>query len=245
MKLICLTPFRNAARELPGFFRSVAAFCDGVVALDDGSTDNTADLLAANPRVLALLRNPLRESYAGWDDAQNRARLLEAAGSFQPDWLLQLDADERMDRASGMALRKFLPRRACREFAYGLEVCRMIGDEAHFDKTMSVFRVFAWREGLRLPSRRLHLIPIPIGIPRERWFRLNLRIKHLAGLTPARRRRRFEKYQEADPRRQWQASYENLLAKPVKLKRWKRHAGGEVLVSPKRHAELKRRLRSA
>ena len=54
-------------------------FADAVVALDDGSTDGTAALLAQDPLVRVLLRNPLRETYAGWDDAANRNRLLEGS----------------------------------------------------------------------------------------------------------------------------------------------------------------------
>ncbi len=242
MKLICLTPFRNSEGHLAGYFKSVMAFCDGVVALDDGSTDRTAEFLAGNSGVLKLLRNPVRTSYAGWDDAQNRQRVLEAAGEFEPDWVVQVDADERMDAASGRALREFLEKEACREFAYGFQLCRMIGDEEHFDKTMHIIRLFAYRDGLRFPSRKLHLIPVPTAIRREYWFPLKIRVKHLAGLTSALRRRRFEKYREADPKNQWQATYQNLLVEPVAIREWERQTRGSLLVEPKRHAELKATL---
>ena len=237
MRLICLTPFRNAAGHLAGYFRSVNAFCDGIVALDDGSTDDTVALLASNPRVLTVLRNPVRRGYAGWDDAQNRARLLAAAGQFTPDWIVQLDADERMDEQSGRRLRKFLETEACPDFAYGFYLCRMIGDEQHFDKSMEIFRVFAFRDGLRLPKRKLHLIPVPESIKREHWFSLKIRIKHLAGVTPALRRRRVKKYEEADPHNQWQASYTNLLSEPGQVKKWHQPQGGSLLVEPGRHAQ--------
>ncbi len=245
MKLLCLTPFRNSESDLPGFFRSVTAFCDGVVALDDGSTDETARLLAANRNVFMLLKNRVRRTYAGWNDADNRQRLLEAAGQFYPDWIIQLDADERIDRNSGQALRKFLDTEACKEFAYGFDRCRMINDARHYDKSMVVYRLFAYRPGLRLPGQKLHLIPVPTAVPQDRWFRLTIRIKHLAGLTTALRRRRFEKFKEADPTNIWQASYRNLLDKPEAIKRWKNQAGTSVLFCPERHRKLQRLLHGA
>jgi glycosyltransferase involved in cell wall biosynthesis len=208
-----------------------------VVALDDGSTDGTAARLAVHPAVLALLRNPIRRTYAGWDDARNRSRLLAAAGRFRPDWIVQLDADERMDAARSLQLRRFLETEACPEFAYGFYLCRMIGDERHFDKSMEIFRVFAYRDGLRLPSRKLHLIPVPDAIKRERWFTLRIRIQHLSGLTPRLRRRRFKKYEEADPENEWQPAYDNLLSHPTQVKRWRQPPGRTLLADPARHAQ--------
>jgi glycosyltransferase involved in cell wall biosynthesis len=44
--LVCLLPVRNGADDLPAYLQSVAGFADAVVALDDGSTDTTRELLA-------------------------------------------------------------------------------------------------------------------------------------------------------------------------------------------------------
>src|SRR2546421_582094 len=91
--LACLLPARNCAADLVGYFESVARFADAVVALDDGSTDDTAELLAAQPLVRVVLRNPRRASYAGWDDAANRNRLLTAAADLRPPFIISIDAD--------------------------------------------------------------------------------------------------------------------------------------------------------
>ena len=42
-------PVATAPRDLPGYLESVARFADAVVALDDGSTDDTRELLDAHP----------------------------------------------------------------------------------------------------------------------------------------------------------------------------------------------------
>ena len=126
--LVCLLPARNAAADLPDWLAGVRGWVDAVVALDDGSTDETGELLAADPLVRVVLRNPRRESYAGWDDAANRNRLLAAAGELEPEWVLSLDADERIPRDDARALRDFVDTDALPGLAYGLRHYRQWGD---------------------------------------------------------------------------------------------------------------------
>src|SRR6188472_3141216 len=84
-RVVCLLPVRNGGDDLPRWFASVERFADAVVALDDGSEDDTAALLDAHPLVQLVLRNPPRSGHAGWDDSANRNRLLAAAGALHPD----------------------------------------------------------------------------------------------------------------------------------------------------------------
>lgn len=64
------------------------AFCDEIVVLDSGSSDGTPDLCrAAGARVIET-------DWPGWVAQKNRA--VEAATH---DWILSLDADERVDAA--------------------------------------------------------------------------------------------------------------------------------------------------
>jgi glycosyltransferase involved in cell wall biosynthesis len=111
-RLVVALPARNCAADLPDWFAAVQPFADAVVALDDGSTDGTGDVLAAHPLTKVLLRNPQRSGYSGWDDRANRQALLDVCGSAEPDWVLQLDADERLPSADGAALRRARRRRA-------------------------------------------------------------------------------------------------------------------------------------
>ena len=106
--LVCLLPARNAEGDLPGWLESARGFADAVVALDDGSTDRTRELLAADRWWRCCWRTRRRESYEGWDDAANRQRLLDAAAELEPGWILSLDADERIDAADAEALRDFV-----------------------------------------------------------------------------------------------------------------------------------------
>lgn len=211
--VVCLLAARNAAVDLPGYFQSAARFCDAIVALDDGSTDETRELLEACTLVKVLLTNPRRESYWGWDDAANRNRLLTAAAKLNPEWVISIDTDERIDPSDAAALRNFLREEALPGWAYGFRVFPMQQDLKHYapQHYLWVYRLFAYEPGQSFPEQRLHFVPLPTNIPRAAWVDTTLRIQHLGGMTAARRRARFEKYGQADPRNDYQADYTNLL----------------------------------
>lgn len=220
-KLVCLLPVRNGESDLPGYLESVASFADAVVALDDGSTDRTREILDASPLVKLVLDNPPRPDYAGWDDAANRNRLLEAAALLEPEWIISLDADERIPPDDGAALRAFIETEALPGLVYGFKVYRMWQTVDRYDRAgLWVYRLFAFAPGQRFPDQRLHFVPIPTDIPRERWVRTTVRIQHLAGLTEERRIARFEKYRQADPDNTFQHTYRDLLEPALELHPW-------------------------
>jgi len=71
-----MIPVRNGGRLLVNWFASVERLADEVIALDDGSTDQTGEILRDHPLVSRVLANPARPDYQGWDDRANRTRLL-------------------------------------------------------------------------------------------------------------------------------------------------------------------------
>jgi glycosyltransferase involved in cell wall biosynthesis len=218
LNLLCLLPVRNGAGTLMRYFDGIRSFCAGVIALDDGSTDETPALLRAEPLVKAVLSNPRRASYHGWNDAENRRRLLHKCRDFGPDWILWLDVDELVAPCDVQRMKEFIKNDARTDSAYGFEVLRAIGDEKHYDKSrLWVYRLFAYRKGYTLPIQTLHFEPVPAQIPRNRWKRTRLRLIHLAGLTAAMRRARYQKYMETDPHHRWQQSYSEILDPPGHL----------------------------
>ena len=220
-RIVSMLPARNAAADLPGHLESVARFADAVVALDDGSTDDTRAILEAHPLVRTVLTNPPRETYVGWDDAANRSRLLEAALALEPGWVMSLDADELLAADDAAALRAFLGGPADPDCVYSFRVFRMIEDLEHYDQDhLWVARCFSPRPEHSLPSALLHFAPVPTAIPPDRWHRTTIRIQHRSSLTAERRRARYEKYRQADPEVEWQWTYEHLLDEPGAVRRW-------------------------
>ncbi len=213
--LAVLLPVRDGAADLPGWLRGIRDLADIVLALDDGSTDRTRELLEADPLVRAVLRNPPRPSAAGWNDLENRQRLLEAAADLRPRWVLFLDVDERIPAEDRVALRSFLASGdADPRAAYAFRVLRMVAEDRYDRAGLWVVRMFAWRPGIRLEGPRLHLVPAPEDVPPARWLATTLRICHLASLDADRRLARLEKYRAADPAGFAQGRYRALLEGP-------------------------------
>src|SRR5215213_1479914 len=95
-RLLALLAVRDGMRHLPGFLRNVAPQVDGIIALDDGSSDGTPELLASHACVLELLRTP--RDRPAWDEVGNHRLLVSAALRHRAEWILCIDADERLER---------------------------------------------------------------------------------------------------------------------------------------------------
>jgi glycosyltransferase involved in cell wall biosynthesis len=231
-QLAVLVPVRDAQEDLPGYLESARRLTDTVIALDDGSSDASAEILRQSELVRVLIRN--KRADGAWDDATNRQALLDAAAALEPRWILFLDADERISSDDAQALLGFLAGDAVPGFAYGMRVCRMVEDLEHFDRdALIAYRLFAWERGQTLPRRRLHPIPIPESIDRVRWLQTTLRIQHLGSLTDARRRARHAKYRTEDPGHEFQDSYAQLLDPPQQIRRFEtRPRDQPVLADP-------------
>ncbi len=92
-----MVAFHDEIRYLPGWFRNVPPQVDGVVALDDGSSDGSGDLARAQSSVLEVLHVPARSPH-DWDESRNRRLLVEAAERHGADWVIAVDAEERLER---------------------------------------------------------------------------------------------------------------------------------------------------
>jgi glycosyltransferase involved in cell wall biosynthesis len=216
----------------------VRRFADVVIALDDGSTDRSADVLAGDPTVKVLQRNPVREGFGGWDDAANRHRLLDACDEIEPRWVVWLDADERLDAGDARALRTLLETDAIPGCAYGFQHFRMWGRSRCDPAATYVWRAFAWEPGLRLPEERMHFDPIPMSIPREAWVPTTIRVRHLAATDERRRTARLRKYAEADPDGRYPTNFGGLDDVPAATVSWPVRPPGLPALVPT--AELER-----
>jgi glycosyltransferase involved in cell wall biosynthesis len=96
MSIFCLIQARNEQRFLPGFLHHIAPYVDGIVALDDCSTDSTPDILRREPMVLSVLHER-RAGPAHSHEVSNRHRLLLEAARLGARWVLCADADERFE----------------------------------------------------------------------------------------------------------------------------------------------------
>lgn len=209
VRVLALLAVRDDLPYLPGWFENVGPQVDGVVALDDGSTDGSAEYLAGRPEVLELIRVP--PDRAEWDEAGNYRRLVSAGDRHGADWLVSIDADERVERGFRERLEWTIARgRLVGIVALHVRLRELWGSPDHYRtdgiwgrKTRS--RIFRARGGGELDSRPLHGTKVPLAY--LRWPRAalaDLEFYHLRMLHPEDREARRRRYELADPQCLWQ-----------------------------------------
>lgn len=82
----------NEEELMSGFLEDMAKYFDGIILLDDGSTDKTWEL--ANHEKILLKVKKKRECF---NDLENRNILLDLASFFKSEWFCFVDIDERFD----------------------------------------------------------------------------------------------------------------------------------------------------
>ncbi len=209
VRFLALLPIRNHARYLPGFIANVAPQVDGIIALDDGSTDGTVELLASRPEILEVIRNP--PDRATWDEVGNHEKLLAGAARHRAEWLLSIDADERLECDFRIRCERVIRRgRLLGYTAYGVRLREMwdAPDQYRIDGVWgqkTVPRLYKLRPDHKLDRRALHGSKAPRqGRIDGRYPIADLNIYHLGMLTPELREARRRRYELLDPNARWQ-----------------------------------------
>lgn len=223
-RLLCVTPLRNERRYLPDFIANVAPHVDGIIALDDGSTDGSGLIAAAHPAVLEVMRRPPREPHQ-WDELGNRRRLVEAAARRGAEWVLALDADERVERDFRSRMEAAIAGGdADGPLAYDV-VIRELWDAPDRYRVDGVWgqkrsaRLFRLRRDHDFGARALHghWAPENSRGPDGAFALADLVVYHLRMIDAADRERRMRRYMALDPDRQWQAIGYEYLCDPTGL----------------------------
>ncbi len=203
--MLALLSFHNEMRYLPGYFRNVAPQVDGILALDDGSTDGSGDYVATQPSVVELLREPPREPHV-WSEFANRRRLIEAAGRHSPDWLIAVDADERLERGfRGRAKVEIERAEAAGIAALSVHFRELWGAPDTFRADgiwgqKRFARFFRHRDDPEIDPRLIHGHWAPLNSRTEGGFPAgDLFVYHLKMLDPEARAARRALYERLDP----------------------------------------------
>lgn len=221
-RLVALLAVRDGMRYLPGFLRNVAPHVDGLIALDDGSSDGSAAFLAGHEAVLELLRNP--PDRPEWDEVGNHRALIRAALRHAAEWVVCVDADERLEQHFRIRAERVIARgRLLGYSAYAVRLRELWDDPGQYRvdgiwgrKMMA--RLFRLREDHKFDNRPLHGLKAPLQALRGgRFPNADLTIYHLAMLRAEDREARRRRYEEADPDRRWQRIGYEYLTDPSGL----------------------------
>jgi hypothetical protein len=107
-KLVAISRVRNEADIIEAFIRHHCAQFDKLIVLDDGSTDETLEMLYAL-RAQGLPLVVLRESSLAYEQSRYMTRLLlMAVDQFGADWVAPLDADEFLETDEPLSVRDVL-----------------------------------------------------------------------------------------------------------------------------------------
>jgi peptidoglycan/LPS O-acetylase OafA/YrhL len=217
LRIIALVAFRDEMAHLPDFFANVAPHVDGIVALDDQSVDGSAEFVAAQPSVLELLTvTPGAQDEL--EDGRNHRALTEAAWKYEADWLLGLDADERLERGFRQRAEAEV-RRATEAGADAMWVhFRELWDSPDQYRADGIWKtkrkacLFRPSPDHRFDERRVHAIWASMPPPPDDWPQADVNIYHLRMLHPEDRIGRRERYRRIDPDNVWQPiGYDYLL----------------------------------
>lgn len=204
MKIIVIAQVRNGAHFLPGFLKHLRDDVHGFIFVNDVSTDNTADLLAAESKVLEVVtRTKPHEPFAL--ELENRAALIQSAIEHEADWILALDVDMRVEKRFFSRFKSILAFHDGAT-AFRLKVLDLWGDSTHFRAdshwikkgSVCLFAARPFDQQLYLQKPALH----SVWPPREQLVKkantLDFILYHLGSMHPCCRSKRQEKFTQID-----------------------------------------------
>ena len=205
--ILALVAFRDEANYLPGLLDNLANHVDGVIGLDDNSTDASAEIVERHPLTRQVLRSD-RGPGSTHDDYILHSTLTRAAWAHGSNWLLGIDADERLAANFREALSAAVESHPC---AGGFWVpmrecwspCTVRVDGVWGRKRAA--RVFPSDPDHTFNPRRLHGSWPSVSTSPEDWPEIGSTLYHLRMMTPAGRSARLAKYKKLDPDNRYQA----------------------------------------
>lgn len=218
-KVIALLPVFNDSRYLSGWIDSVGQHVDGVVALDDGSTDESLKLLTSAACITEVIRIRPDEK-SEWNEPRNRELLVTAGQALGASWFVAYDADERPD-ARLWRHWNLLTDEADASGAIGIsQPLREIWDRPdHYrsdgvwgrKRKVSIFRNLGADHQFDPAQWHGEWYPAQF-LGTDRFLLTDLNLYHLKMLHAADREQRMGRYLRLDPDRKFQeAGYEYLV----------------------------------
>ncbi len=217
--LIALIPTYNESERIADCLRSVEKYCDGIILLDDGSTDPTYQI-AQSDRLLIKAQKQRIE----FNDKQNRDILLDIASFFKAEWFIFIDADERFDDRF-VDIREIMRRPDIDTIGVWIanlwdstDTYRVDMEDTNPNSRNGLWlrwRMFRNKGRMQIPvNRKLHFNPVPYRKESRSQISKSLLI-HLGYLDNSKRLNKYNFYQQED--RSKILSYGDILCNECQL----------------------------
>jgi glycosyltransferase involved in cell wall biosynthesis len=195
-KLVATLPVRNEEWILSKTLTDLSTYVDEIVALDDGSSDKSLEILRECPKVVAIHCNPPGTlPFGNAQESTNRNKLLAMARQRKADVVLQIDADEMFEER----IKAEMPRLLATGKSVKFKVCHLWRDTNHFRVDGEWGNFYRYR--LYWMRRRLRFSPQPIiatprAYDRKNRTKSDLKIVHYGWIRPDIRMKHLRRYYE-------------------------------------------------
>ncbi len=220
--IIALIQVRNESKNILEILPHLENYCDGIILLDDESSDNSYDL-ALHEKLLIKVQ---KKHVGYFDDLGNRNSLLRLASFFNSKWFFFIDSDERFDPRYG-DLRQVISDKENEKFdVYRFNLVDLWNNKNFYrvdmpdrknDGITTRARMFRNKGNVQIyANREIHFPAVPysknILIPK-------ILLLHYGNFDKKTRERKYKLYlnQDADGKKQ-SHNYEFLKDKEVVLK---------------------------
>lgn len=208
MRVLGVFRVHDGEDVLPRVLDALSGFCDDIYAIDDRSTDNSADILLAHPAVTNLVRARADLPRTPWliPEPPGLELLYRMADFCQPDWIVMIDSDQIVE--ANVDIRDVLARTPADIAAL---MCPMIPawNDPDYPDMIPVMGTaesvrgpfWRWRPGLRAGTRVIHNPHWPANITEHGGIGLapDIRLHHTGWATLAERIGKVEHYRKIDP----------------------------------------------
>ncbi len=228
-RIICQMRIKNEEAWLRDVLDSMARIADGIVILDDGSTDRTPEICRSHPAVVQYVH----QIEATIDEVRDKNRLLKMAMKENPDWILCMDGDEIFEQSAPERILEAI--RTCPPdvSVLDIEFLYMWDDMEHYRVDGIYRRIFHHRlfrvvgqdrEALSFAPTahggNFHCESVPPNIV-GRSMEIDVKVLHLGYMPREVRVRKHEWYCRNDPQHATQGFYDHLLDQPgMEIERW-------------------------
>lgn len=223
-KITAIMCVKNEEYYLQGFIEHIYPYVDMIVAVDDGSTDNTVKILKSFDKTVKVLELPYHDS-KDWNEANNRLKVIELAKEVGSDWVLCCDPDERFETAFLKKLRKLAS--TSRKICYSVHFRELWGHYLQYrkdgiwnKKQKGIF--FPLSDNMTFNYNQNHHINWYYN-EIEKVVKLDFNLYHLKMIKEEHRIQRRDLYNKLDPQKQMQKIGYDYLTETKGLKLQKLH----------------------